>query len=349
MAPSSAPLQGAALSDSLARAFRQKQSLLRRYPSRWQTHLELGEIYYRIGNDYGARHHLELFLSTCPPGPDSLRAALLRARSLLRLDRYFEATVALDQVTRRPDAPPGASHDLALLWRRDGLPVEAVMASMRAVEASGGQALFLREAAAQWKELKRLDEALALYARCETTPGAEGEELFQAAYLAHRFGDLEAARRRYESALRLLPEHPEAHYNLGLVLEQAGEDALAASHWREVIHLRPAYEPTYFQLGSLLLRTGQREEAAGVFEEYLKVSNDFMALLEAAGILNSLGVPEERVKSILGGRADVESAARIAAATAEDAAVAADSAAVPAGSAAVPADTSAVPVPQVSR
>lgn len=288
--------------DSLARAFRHQLSLLRRYPSRVETHRELGEIYYRIGNDLAARHHLEAYLASGASGPDSLRAALLRARVLIRLDRYFEAAVALDQLAREPSAPPGASHDLSLLLRRDGRPAEALMASMRAVERSGGEALFVREAAAQWKESVRLDQALAVYSIFDGHPAAEGEELFQAAYLAHRFGGRETARRRYEAALRLLPEHAEAHYNLGLILDEAGEVESAADHWRTVIRLRPAYEPTYFQLGSLLLRSEKREEAAGVFEDYLKVSNDFMALLEAAGILNALGVPEDRVKSILGAR-----------------------------------------------
>jgi len=288
--------------DSLERAFRREQSRLRRYPDQAGSHLRLGDIYFRVGNQLAARYHLERFLESGPTGPDSIRAALLRARALFRLERHFEATVALEMLARRHEAPPGASHDLSLLLRRDRRRAEGVMAAMRAVERSGPDPLFLREAAAQWKELRRLPEALVVLDALCGDPRATGEDQFQAGYLAHLLGAKVQARSRYEAALARDGAHAEAHYNLALLLQESGEAEEAIRHWEELIRLRPHYDPTYFQLGTLLLELQRREAAAGLFERYLEVGRDFPALLEAGGILNTLGVPPQRWRPKLDAR-----------------------------------------------
>jgi tetratricopeptide (TPR) repeat protein len=274
--------------DELAREFRRLLSLRKRYPSRLEPHFGLGEIYFRAGNDLAARHHLEIFLAGAAPGPDSLRAAVLHARALVRLDRPWEATVALESLARRRDAPAGVSHDLAILLQRDGRTADALSAEMRAVERSGGEPRFLRAAAFQWKEQGHPAQARRLFDLLCATGEAEGEDQFQRGFLAHSLGDPAAARPAYEAAIALAPDHPEAHYNLGLVLAKEKDHDGAARQFREVIRLRPTYEPTYFELGTELLRAGRRIDAARVFRDYVRIGTDGIAVLEAAGILNAL-------------------------------------------------------------
>jgi tetratricopeptide (TPR) repeat protein len=272
----------------LDREFRHLQGMLRRYPSRLEPHLGLGELYFDMGNDLAARHHLAIYLAQAPSGPDSLRAAVLHARLLVRLDRVWDAIVALEVLARRRDAPAGVSHDLAILLRRDRRGAEAMAADMRAIERSGGEPSFLRAAAFAWKEQGNLPEARRLFDLLCASGQAEGEDQFQRGYLAHRAGEPAVARPAYEAAIALDPDHPEARYNLGLVLAGEKDHDGAARQFREVIRLRPAYEPTYFELGTELLRAGRRIDAARVFRDYVRIGTDGYAVLEAAGILNAL-------------------------------------------------------------
>lgn len=272
----------------LDREFRRLQGLRRRYPSRLEPHLGLGEFYFLLGNDLAARHHLAVYLAGAPPGSDSLHAAVLHARLLVRLDRTWDAIVALEALARRRDAPAGVSHDLAILLRRDRRVVEAMAAEMRAVERSGGVPGFLRAAAFAWKEWGYEAQARRLFELLCATGQAEGEDQFQLGYLTHRLGEPALARPAYEAALVLDPDHPEARYNLGLVLAAEQDHDGAARQFREVIRLRPSYEPTYFELGTELLKAGRRIDAARVFRDYVRMGTDGLAVLEAAGILNAL-------------------------------------------------------------
>jgi tetratricopeptide (TPR) repeat protein len=241
-----------------------------------------------MGNDHEACHHLATFLEKAPPGPDSLRAAVLHGRLLVRLDRVWDAIVAIESLARRRDAPAGASHDLAILLRRDRRMAEALAADMRAVERSDGEPSYLRAAAFAWKDQGSLAEARRLFDLLCATGQADSEDQFQRGYLAHRLGEPVAARPAYEAALALDPDHAEARYNLGLVLAREKDHEGAVRQFREVIRLRPTYEPTYFELGTELLRAGRRLEAARVFRDYVRIGTDGVALLEAAGILNAL-------------------------------------------------------------
>ena len=53
------------------------------------------------------------------------------------------------------------------------------------------------------------------------------------ANLLLRGNDLSRARQRFETALLLAPEHPEAHQGLGAVLSECGEDRAAQHHFRK--------------------------------------------------------------------------------------------------------------------
>lgn len=344
-APAETPSEGAR--DSLPREFRRQQSRLRRYPSKADPHLRLGEIYYRVGNDYAARYHLERYLDSAPTGADSVRAARLRARCLIRLDRLFEATVALEQLARTTRAAAGIDHDRALLLRRDHLPMEGVMAEMRAVERSTGDPDFLREAVAQWKEQLHPAQALTVAELLCRDPRAGAEDHFQAGYLWHRLGRREPSARRYEAVLARDPDHAEAHYNLALLREEGGDLAGAVEHWREVLRLRPAYDPTYFHLATIFLEQERKEEATQLFEDYLRHGSDFPALVEAAAILNGLGVPPERWRVLLDARTEeLAAAGRRLREEAERAAARGDSIAAmggPAGERPAPIDSSGVP------
>jgi tetratricopeptide (TPR) repeat protein len=278
-------------SDSLSLYIEAQLAILRGDPSALVPHLRLGEAFFRIGNDVSARHHLETFLARTPLGPDSLRAALLEARVLLRLGLHRRAARMLRYLAARPEGPPGASHDYSLLLREDGFRVEALMAEMRAAEHSGADSVFMREALAQWKELQHPEEALQLSRRLIQGGSGCAEDLFQCGYLNQLLDHAEPARLAYAAALELDPRDPETHFNLALLLDQAGEVDSAAAHLWKVIGLRPAYDPAYFELSEILLRAGRKAEAAGALRRYLLAGSDSVAKVEAGSIVRSLEDP----------------------------------------------------------
>ena len=288
--------------DSISISLDQQLGILRRDPAALAPHLVLGDAFFRIGNDAAARYHLERYLSRAGSGPDSMRAALLESRVLVRQGLRRRASRILARLAPREGAPPGASHDLSVLLREDGFPIEAIMAEMRAIECSRGDPFFLREGLGQWKEIGRPEEALTLCAallRQDTvaapsaSPGRRAEDHFQWGYLNHLLDRPAEAESGYRSAAALDPGNAESHYNLALLLREAGKTDSAAVHLRRVLVLRPAYDPAYFELAGLFLEEGRRFEAEEVFRRFLLAGTDSVAKVQAAYILRSLEEPSE--------------------------------------------------------
>ncbi len=267
-------------------------SALRANGSDPQPHFVLGSTYYEIGNLVSARHHLEVYLDR-GSGPDSVEAAYLHARTLLKLGMRLRATRAFRALSKAPLCPPEAHHDLSLLLRDDGFRAEAIMAGMRALERGGLHEERLRESAYQWKEIRRHDQAGAMFRQLV---GLEGEALaedhFQLAYLAHRTKRYDVAATEYQACLALDPTHAEAHYNASMVSERDDEIDRATFHLEQVLRLRPHYEPAYFQLGRLFLEHDRSTEAADVFRRFLVFGQDSLALVEARHLLDRLETPE---------------------------------------------------------
>lgn len=261
---------------------------LRKHPEDATPHFLLGETYFQIGNLHAARYHLESFLESHPSGPDSTRAAYLGARILLANGMRLRATQQLRRLAGNSTAPAEAWHDLSLLLREDRMDPEAIMAEMEAAERAEVAAPYLREAFHQWKELGRLDQALAPLESLAGEGAATAEDFFQLGLLRHRLGRLERAGLDYEQALARNPSHPEAHYNLSLVDSEAGDTESAIYHLEQVLRLRPGFEPAYFELARLFLATERKVEAVSVFKRLMLVSADSTAVAEADGLIRML-------------------------------------------------------------
>jgi protein O-mannosyl-transferase len=75
-----------------------------------------------------------------------------------------------------------------------------------------------------------------------------------------------------------------AHYNLGIVLNDRGDNDEAIVHYRQAIELRPGYAEAHYNLGRLLAQKGQLDAAVVHYEKALELNP---ADSEA---LNNLGV-----------------------------------------------------------
>ena len=77
--------------------------------------------------------------------------------------------------------------------------------------------------------------------------------------------ELDEAIRAYREAVRLDPEHADAHVNLGRLLHEQGAVAAAAGHYRRAVALRPSDATAAYDLGVALQDLGRFEEAAEVY------------------------------------------------------------------------------------
>jgi tetratricopeptide (TPR) repeat protein len=66
-------------------------------------------------------------------------------------------------------------------------------------------------------------------------------------------GNLEAARQRFEKALALFPDYPEAHFNLASFAQREGDRAAAAMHLRRVIGAPTSHPKRHVYIAARLL------------------------------------------------------------------------------------------------
>ncbi|HXD32080.1 MAG TPA: tetratricopeptide repeat protein [Pyrinomonadaceae bacterium] len=84
-------------------------------------------------------------------------------------------------------------------------------------------------------------------------------------------GDKAQAINEFAAALRLQPDYFEAHAALGLTFQEASQPAEALEHFREAVRLRPASAEAHTNLGNALVQSGKLDEAIGQYRTALQV------------------------------------------------------------------------------
>jgi tetratricopeptide (TPR) repeat protein len=87
-------------------------------------------------------------------------------------------------------------------------------------------------------------------------------------------GDRPGAIAEYREAIRLRPDAPEAHYNLGVGLQASGDLPGAAAEYREVIRSRPDLAAARGKLGECLSGSGDLPGAIAAFREAIRLGPD---------------------------------------------------------------------------
>jgi tetratricopeptide (TPR) repeat protein len=84
-------------------------------------------------------------------------------------------------------------------------------------------------------------------------------------------GDGPGARAALETAVRVAPELPKAHYALALVAEADGRDAEAIAHFTTAVRLDANYVEAHASLADALRRTGRVEQSLSHYSRVLAV------------------------------------------------------------------------------
>ena len=110
------------------------------------------------------------------------------------------------------------------------------------------------------------------------------------ALIALEKGQPARAAQQLEHALRISPQEPIYHCNLGQARRQLGEPDLAVASFRQALALQPAYATAALNLGSALFASGDHAAALAAFETAQKlVPHDALATAFRADALRELG------------------------------------------------------------
>src|SRR5688572_26229474 len=77
----------------------------------------------------------------------------------------------------------------------------------------------------------------------------------------HEKGDLDAAIKAYAEAIKLIPEFPEAEFQLATAYKQLGKDDLAERSFRRAVELREDWSLALAGLGAFLVDKDKLAEA----------------------------------------------------------------------------------------
>jgi protein O-mannosyl-transferase len=95
-------------------------------------------------------------------------------------------------------------------------------------------------------------------------------------FVLARAGRLQEAIENYRIALRIKPDYAEAHNNLAIVLAKIGRLQEAIENYQQALQLKPNYTEVYNNLGFALSRAGREQEAIEHFQQALRLKPDYI-------------------------------------------------------------------------
>ena len=208
------------------------------YPDRVEMRLALVQLLMEKGDPATAEHEARETVRRAPqsaPAHDQLAwvllqkkqpdAALVEVQEALRLDpKSSWYRMRLAAISRLKDDPRTAAAEYRRIIQADPTYAPARLQLAWTLYGLKDNAGALAEA----REAVRLDSS--------------GETHFLLATVLDQSGQEDEAYREYKEALRLDPENPSAHNDLGVLLLRRGDVAGAIAEFREALRLSPANE-----------------------------------------------------------------------------------------------------------
>jgi DNA-binding transcriptional MerR regulator len=124
------------------------------------------------------------------------------------------------------------------------------------------------------EEPEFLDDAIACYRKALSLDAGLAAAHTNLGRIAHRRGDVRAARESFEEALALDPDQPEARFNLANLILEGGDLELAVAELRRVLQVAPDFADAHYNLAVALERLGGRAQARAHLERYLGLDGD---------------------------------------------------------------------------
>jgi protein O-GlcNAc transferase len=233
----------------------------------------------------------------------ALVAGCPRSNPTSRADSSGDENLAFEEERAAADALPATPEVLAAeAMLADGRPREARIALEALVEATPSDLRAWLDLALAFEMLEDLDSAERAY-RAAIVNGAG--ETAQSAEILNNLGALLRDTDRLDEgislirqAIELRPAFASAHLNLGLALEDAGDDVGAMAEYRRVIAIAD-HEPTSrINLGLILLRQGQAETALIELRRALPLAEERADLAAVGSGLRQAGDPAMAIRAL---------------------------------------------------
>jgi Flp pilus assembly protein TadD len=94
----------------------------------------------------------------------------------------------------------------------------------------------------------------------------------------------------FKKAAELAPDQPDIHYTLGVTLWQKGDFGAAEDELRAATQAKPDYAEAFYTLGTVLKQDGKLQDAATALRKAISLQPDLVgAHTNLAGILRQLG------------------------------------------------------------
>ncbi len=119
------------------------------------------------------------------------------------------------------------------------------------------------------------DEGPSQTAASSGSPAA-ADTLVQTALQHLDEGSAAKARATFKNALELDPDNVYAHYNLGLLAQDVGRDALAIKEYDAALEADPEFTSALYNKG-IVLESGDLEAAVDVYQRVLAIDPDLAA------------------------------------------------------------------------
>ena len=161
-----------------------------------------------------------------------------------------------------------ALHLLGVLTVQAGKPVEATDLISRAIQINGTKPEFHYNMGLAQLALNDRDAAIQYFRRAVALRPDYAEALINLGNLFLEI-DKEEAEECFRSAVKLVPENPVIHNNLGAVLIAREEAEEAEQSFREALRLKPDYPEALNGLGLALGAQGKFDEAIDSFQAAL--------------------------------------------------------------------------------
>lgn len=201
------------------------------------------------------------------------RDAAARGMAMLDLDVLIDLAGV-----RLASGPLLALHPARDVWmiERPGAPSARPLADR----------VFIGDAPAAWlAALRDLESSIAARPSSPMATAALASA-WEHAVLAHRQGDLAAARAGYDSVLDAQPAHAPALYLIGVLANSANDRAAALARFRTAVDAAPGYAEARAALAASLVDAGRADEAVDVAHAGLVLDR------ESAPLWRSLGQAE---------------------------------------------------------